>query len=64
MKTWLKSLERNEVTYWIGLFLLFVGLAILVSVAMALVVVGGVIAAESVITSYLAMWMASLARKK
>lgn len=64
MKTWLKSLERNEVTYWIGLFLLFLGLAILVSVAMALVVVGGAIAAESVITSYLAMWMASLARKK
>ncbi len=52
------SLEREEVTYWVGLALLFVGLTIRVSVATALIVTGAVIAVESVITSYLATWLA------
>ena len=54
----LKSLEREEVTYWVGLALLFVGLTIRVSVATALIVTGAVIALESVVTSYLATWLA------
>ena len=51
MKEWLKSLNRNEVTYWVGLAMLFVGLTLSVSVATALVVIGAIVAAESVITS-------------
>jgi len=54
----LKSIEREEVTYWVGLALLFVGLTIRVSVATALIVTGAVIALESVVTSYLATWLA------
>jgi len=53
-----KSIEREEVTYWVGLALLFVGLTIRVSVATALIVTGAVIALESVVTSYLATWLA------
>jgi len=66
MMTWLRSLDRNEITYWLGLALLFAGLSLRVSVATGLLVVGSVITAESVITSYLATWMASLVvpRKK
>jgi hypothetical protein len=62
--SYLKSLDRNEVVYWVGLVMLFAGLALNVSVATALVITGGAMAAESVITSYLATWMGSLSRKK
>lgn len=64
MKKWMYSLDRNEVTYWLGLAMLFSGLSLGVSVATALIVIGAIVAAESVITSYLATWMASSARKK
>lgn len=57
MIAWLKSLDRNEVTYWLGLLLLFAGLAVRVSVETALIVVGAVLAVESVISSYMATWM-------
>lgn len=56
MTAWLKSLDRNEVTYWLGLLLLFAGLAVRVSVETALIVVGAALAVESVMTSYLATW--------
>ena len=48
------TLERSEKTYWLGLLVLFCGLCLGVSVATALIVIGAVIAAESVFTSYLA----------
>ena len=54
---WLRSLDRNELTYWVGLLMLFVGLAWGVSVATAFTVVGAVVAGESVVTSYLAQWI-------
>lgn len=54
---WLTSLERNEVTYWIGLLMLFVGVSLSVSIATALMVVGGAMSIEAVITSYLASWI-------
>lgn len=57
MRTWLQSFEREEVTYWVGLALLFIGLTIRVSVATALIVTGAIIVVESVITSYLATWL-------
>ncbi len=55
--TFLRTLDRNEVTYWLGLLLLFAGLALRVSVETALIVVGAALAAESVVTSYLASWL-------
>lgn len=55
IKIW-KALERSEQTYWIGLALLFIGLALGVSVATALSVIGAVIVLESVVTSYMAAW--------
>jgi hypothetical protein len=57
MRAWLKSLDENAVTYRIGLVMLFAGLAISVSVATALIIVGGAMAAESVITSYVLVWI-------
>jgi hypothetical protein len=58
MKKLLSSLERNEVTYWLGLLCLLLGLGQSVSMATALCVVGGVLVLESITTSYLATWMA------
>lgn len=56
MMTWIRSKDPHERSYWLGLLLLFIGLALGVSVATALTVVGAVVAGESVITSYLATW--------
>ncbi len=53
----LTSIDRNELTYWLGLLLLFIGLAAGVSAATALTVIGAVIVGESVLTSYLAQWI-------
>ena len=53
----LPSVDRNELTYWLGLVLLFIGLSLGVSVATAFCVAGGLIVLESLITSYLATWM-------
>lgn len=61
---WLKNIDRYEVTYWIGLVMLFVGLSLRVSVATALIVVGGVMALESVITSYMNAWIGIQGSKK
>lgn len=55
--TRLTSVDRNELTYWLGLLLLFIGLAVSVSAATALTIVGAAIAGESVLTSYLAQWI-------
>ncbi len=55
--TWLHSVDRNELTYWLGLLLLFIGLAAGVSTATALIVVGAVVTGESIVTSYLAAWI-------
>jgi hypothetical protein len=60
----LKSLDPNQLTYWLGMLMLFVGLSLSVSVATALVTVGAAIAAESVVTSYLATWVAEKSTRK
>lgn len=59
MTAWFRSVDRNELTYWLGLFMLFIGLAAGVSTATALIVVGAVVTSESVLTSYLAQWFGS-----
>lgn len=54
---WIQTLDRNEIAYWVGLIMLFVGLTLRVSIATALIVTGAVIALESVVTSYLSTWL-------
>lgn len=56
MLNFLRQQDRAELTYWLGLLLLFIGLS-LRDLSLALIVTGAIIAAESVITSYLAIWM-------
>lgn len=51
------ALERSEKTWWLGLLMLFIGLTWSESIFRALVIVGAVMAIESVITSYLAAWV-------
>ncbi len=51
---WLNTQERSDKTYWLGLSMLFIGLTWWSSLFMAMIVVGASMAAESVLTSYLA----------
>ena len=53
MMDFLRNQDRNDLTYWLGLLLLFSGLAWSVSAATALIVIGATMAAESVVTSYI-----------
>jgi hypothetical protein len=62
MTNWLRKQDRNELTYWVGLVMLFIGLSLSVSVATALAVCGGAMALESVLTSYLATWISEKTR--
>lgn len=55
--SFLQSPERNELAYWLGLLLLFLGLSVGVSVATAFIVTGAIITGESVLTSYVASWL-------
>lgn len=55
--TWLKSLDRNEATYWVGLAALFAGLGLGVSIATALVVTGAILASVSFINSLVLVWL-------
>lgn len=57
--TKLNALERSEKNWWLGLLMLFIGLTWSESIYRALVIVGAVLAIESVITSYLAAWVNS-----
>ena len=50
----LKSIDKMQRTYWLGLVMLFVGLTGLVSVFMALTVTGAAVVLESTLTSYMA----------
>ncbi len=59
MKAWWMALDKFERQFLFGLALLFAGLALSVSIATALVVVGAVMAGESMLTSYLAGWLKS-----
>ena len=54
---WIQTKDRNEITYWVGLLMLFIGLAIYKSIPLALTITGGAMALESVLTSYLVAWI-------
>jgi hypothetical protein len=61
---WLRTQDRFDKTYWVGLLMLFAGLTWGVSTATALIVVGAVVAGESVLTSYLAQWIKTRVQKE
>lgn len=50
------SADKSEIKYYLGLTVLFFGLAFSVSAATAAAVIGAIVVAESVVTSYLATW--------
>ena len=64
MKAWLLKLEANDWLYFIGLGLLFAGLASSVSTATALSVVGGVLIVQSTAKAYFVTWLSMQPRKK
>lgn len=57
MKTWISKLDTNDVFYYAGLVMLFVGLSLSVSVATALTVVGAALAVVSFINSLVVVWL-------
>lgn len=52
MKGWLKTFDRNDLMYFCGLAMLFIGLSLAVSIATALVVVGTAMSLVSVFASF------------
>lgn len=57
MKTWISKLDTNDVFYYAGLVMLFVGLSLSVSVATALTVVGAALALVSFVNSLIVVWL-------
>ncbi len=60
----LPTLEKSDLLYAAGLIMLFAGLTLGVSVATALIITGSILAAEAVITSYVAMCLNAYAGRK
>ena len=58
MSNFWKSLDRNEVTYWVGLAMLFAGLTLSVSMATALVVTGAILISVGILNSLVMVWLA------
>ena len=56
---YLRQQDRNELTYWVGLLMLFAGMWLMYSAGTALLTTGAAMAAESVLTSYMAAWLNS-----
>lgn len=55
----LLAMDPNQRNYWLGLLLLFLGLAGYISLSMALLASGAVMIVESTLTSYLAAWISA-----
>ena len=53
----MKKFDENDVIFYAGLGMLFAGLALVVSVGTALVVVGAVLAGVALANSYVRIWM-------
>lgn len=51
------KLDRNDIVFYAGLTMLFVGLALSVSVETALVVVGAILAAVALVNSYVRIFL-------
>lgn len=56
MKKWFVEFDKNLLTYWLALAMIFVGLVLSVSVATALIVCGSILVTVSIANSYVALW--------
>jgi hypothetical protein len=52
-----QTMDRNELSYILGLIMMLIGITYAISLFVAMVVVGGIMVVESVLTSYLAQWI-------
>jgi len=52
-----KKIDLNDVIYYAGLAMLFAGLALTVSIGVALIVVGSVLAGVSLANSYVIIYL-------
>jgi hypothetical protein len=52
----LKNFDANDIIFYLGLALLFAGLALTVSVGTGLVVVGSILAGVALTNSYVRIW--------
>lgn len=62
--TWFKSADKNTLAYWSGLMLLFLGVALSVSVATALMVLGGILVVISTASSFYLTYLVSRTPKR
>lgn len=60
---WLKAQDRAEITYWLGLLMLFAGLSLSVSVATALIVIGALVVLTSTASSFFITWLSAVEKK-
>jgi uncharacterized membrane protein len=52
-----KKIDAQDLVYYAGLVMLFIGLAFGVSVETALIVVGAILAGVALINSYVRIWL-------
>ena len=55
-------MNHNDLMYWVGLSMLFLGLSLTVSVGTALTVVGSIFIVISIVSSFFVTWL-SVERK-
>jgi hypothetical protein len=53
----LTQADPNEIKFWLAMLLLLIGVTGIISVYAGLIAVGGVVALESMITSYFVTWV-------
>ena len=59
----IRSADRTEITYWLGLLMLFAGLSLAVSVATALIVIGALVVLTSTASSFFITWLSAVEKK-
>jgi hypothetical protein len=62
--TWYKSADKNTLADWSGLVILFLGVALGVSVATALMVLGGILVVISTASSFYLTYLAMRSVKR
>ncbi len=53
----MKNFDIFDIIHYAGLAMLFIGLALVVSVGTAMIVVGAVLAGVSLVNSYIRVWL-------
>jgi len=53
----MKKLDTNDIIYYFGLILLFLGMTIAFSIGHALIATGGILVLISVINSFVRVWL-------